>query len=543
MSAALLQRIRQKYPAYAEVPDDQLTLAIGRKYPVYLEQDPQFKAHFEARQQQVANTADTERATGALGLAKETAKVVAGDAVEASRQLNDTAATLREMPVKAAGRLINWTGQMLAEDIGNVLTATTQLDPVGPVYQGLKESGRVVPQVGAAMALQAAGVPAPLAFGLPAGASTYEATGDVAAAAKSASVGAVIPGAASGARQLTGKALAAGLERGVGPVSSTVQKAVEAVGSQVGVQALMEGMNLPEYIQMSPEQRREAIVRNAFANLAFLPMDVPTVLGKGPSATREAASPRVDLALSLRERVNDPQVIERLVALADEEALLATAPPRTERPIPEPPETLRAQFDATLDPESSKAVTLLVPGTPDLVIPQGLEVVEVPQGFAVFNPKKVAEGTVRQAGAGGQFDGRLLGMSQPTKPTGPVVAVTTKAPDGTPEVVGELVTPKPADIARAAEAQQKAVPGGTTEIRDPQEVLAERVQPAAKWDDIYQAAKTKGVTIELTDSATGETTVETFKGSKASRVVKRQKGIRDGLEALRLCLEGKGPPL
>ena len=31
MSAALLQRIREKYPTYAEVPDDQLTLAIGKK--------------------------------------------------------------------------------------------------------------------------------------------------------------------------------------------------------------------------------------------------------------------------------------------------------------------------------------------------------------------------------------------------------------------------------------------------------------------------------------------------------------------------------
>ncbi len=310
--------------------------------------------------------------------------------------------------------------------------------------------------------------------------------------------------------------------KGIDSAAMTLVKAPLYEGAQEGVEQVLQNATAKSF---DPERELTAGVPEAVAAGMVLG------LGIGGGVRLVAGRP-----------------IEDLPDTAAPEAELNELPPEqpevTERPIPEPPETLRAQFAATLDPQSTKAVTLLVPGAPDLATPDGLEAVEVPQGVAVFNPAKVDEDTVRQAGAGGQFDGRLLGMSQPEKPTGPVVAVTTKAADGTPEVVGELVNPKPADIARAAEAQQQAVPGGTTEIRDPKEVLAERVKPAAQaWDEIYQAARTKGVTVELTDAATGETTVETFSGSKASRVVKRQKGIRDGLEALRLCLEGKGPPL
>lgn len=42
----LLQSIRAKYPVYADTPDDELALGIGDKYPVYLSQDPQFRAEY-----------------------------------------------------------------------------------------------------------------------------------------------------------------------------------------------------------------------------------------------------------------------------------------------------------------------------------------------------------------------------------------------------------------------------------------------------------------------------------------------------------------
>lgn len=43
----LLDSIREKYPQYKDVSDDDLTLAIGQKYPVYLSQDEDFKKQFD----------------------------------------------------------------------------------------------------------------------------------------------------------------------------------------------------------------------------------------------------------------------------------------------------------------------------------------------------------------------------------------------------------------------------------------------------------------------------------------------------------------
>ena len=34
-----IRLVRKKYPAYNDLSDDELTLAIGNKYPVYLSQD------------------------------------------------------------------------------------------------------------------------------------------------------------------------------------------------------------------------------------------------------------------------------------------------------------------------------------------------------------------------------------------------------------------------------------------------------------------------------------------------------------------------
>lgn len=43
-----LDLIRKKYPQYNDMDDDELTLKVGSKYPVYLGQDKQFKQHFES---------------------------------------------------------------------------------------------------------------------------------------------------------------------------------------------------------------------------------------------------------------------------------------------------------------------------------------------------------------------------------------------------------------------------------------------------------------------------------------------------------------
>ncbi len=153
----------------------------------------------------------------------------------------------------------------------------------------------------------------------------------------------------------------------------------------------------------------------------------------------------------------------------EEADALAKAARSKDKPIPEPPSYIKAQFEATLGP-GTKAVTLLPPGSPDMTVPSGLAVVEVPQGLAVYNPSKVDEAAVKAAGAGEQFDGRLLGMSEATKPAGAAVVVATNTPEGTPVV--EQATQ---NVPAAVKAGQAAVPGGVTEVKTPAETTAARV--------------------------------------------------------------------
>lgn len=46
MPNAVIERVREKYPQYRDLPDDELTRKLGERYPVYLDQ-PDFKADFD----------------------------------------------------------------------------------------------------------------------------------------------------------------------------------------------------------------------------------------------------------------------------------------------------------------------------------------------------------------------------------------------------------------------------------------------------------------------------------------------------------------
>lgn len=51
----ILDRVRQRYPDYKDVPDNDLALAIGSKYPQYLEADSAFKSEYQQAATTVAN--------------------------------------------------------------------------------------------------------------------------------------------------------------------------------------------------------------------------------------------------------------------------------------------------------------------------------------------------------------------------------------------------------------------------------------------------------------------------------------------------------
>lgn len=151
------------------------------------------------------------------------------------------------------------------------------------------------------------------------------------------------------------------------------------------------------------------------------------------------------------------------------------APPSA--PVPETSDSISKQLEVTLDPQSTKAVTLITPDSPLPPLRDGLERVPVGQhGTADFNPAKTTREAVLAAAEGKDFDGTLLGMSQPVKPepVGNTVVQTKK--DGV-TVLDEVVAPTPEAIATATEAHKAAVPGGETTIKPAEAVIAERTEP------------------------------------------------------------------
>lgn len=144
-------------------------------------------------------------------------------------------------------------------------------------------------------------------------------------------------------------------------------------------------------------------------------------------------------------------------------------------PAPEGPAAILEQIRLTLDPESSKAATLITNGTevPDFD-DTGLEAVKTKHGWVFFNPDKIDPEQIAEAAAGDEFDGTKLGMADTgEKPIESAIAVTTSTPDAR-NVVTELVEPTDEAIKAATEAQQAAVPGGTTEVKPAAQIVAER---------------------------------------------------------------------
>jgi hypothetical protein len=179
---------------------------------------------------------------------------------------------------------------------------------------------------------------APVAFGGVPFAQTLAATDDTFAAVKAGAVGTLIPGTAEVGRAMAAKTLGSLVERGILGTGATAagnmgQKAVEALGAQGAIQVFMEGMNLPEYVMMAPEDRKAALLHNLAVNSAFLMMDVPGVFGRSTSRTRQGRSetlweakktgmkPAAKVGELLESLVNDPEFTARLTRLADEFAL------------------------------------------------------------------------------------------------------------------------------------------------------------------------------------------------------------------------------
>lgn len=196
------------------------------------------------------------------------------------------------------------------------------LVPGGPIAEGVADAAQMLPTVAAGTAMTAAGVPPSIAFGLPMSASSFAATGDPVEAAKAGVIGAGLPGVGEASRAVAANGLAQAVNAGLlRPGANAAQKVVETVAAQGGIQAFMEGLNIPEYLKMSPEERKHAIIRNLAANSVFLAMDLPGLVSGGSSETQAHIKPSAKVGEAMELLVNDPTTMEALRVAADAEAL------------------------------------------------------------------------------------------------------------------------------------------------------------------------------------------------------------------------------
>lgn len=204
---------------------------------------------------------------------------------------------------------------------------------------------RMLPTVASAMGgsalLQAAGmapaVAAPLAFGAVPFAETLSETGNTPAAVMSGVTGSLIPGVGEAGREAVASILGKAITSGAGTAGGNLtQKIAESIGTQGAIQVFMEGLNLPEYMAMSPEERKKTLIHNVAVNSAFLAMDVPGLMSRSPSATAQHVGPHgmatAKVGEVMERLVNDPAAVESLRVAADDFALRATDPGTAKSP-------------------------------------------------------------------------------------------------------------------------------------------------------------------------------------------------------------------
>ena len=294
-----LDAIRQKFPSYADRSDEELTLAIGEKHPVYLKADPAFDKEYSIAFAKRAQSAPQEKS-----ILDRLSRFAPPNELEGV--FDESTGKMTSSPVEgmtAAGKLLAASAADTLGSAGNVEAAG--LDPLGkplPAEQQLAEMGTpgaaatrgALGVVRSLPALAVASVAAPVvspyvAFPAVFGAETYSQTGgDLAATAKSAGVAALFPlvgklltpvGAKVGSELVTSGLIKAG--------NTTAQKAVEAAIHQAGFQATAQLADLPEYMDMTPKERFNHWVESTTAlSLFAIPQLLNIPRGSIPSDTQ-----------------------------------------------------------------------------------------------------------------------------------------------------------------------------------------------------------------------------------------------------------------
>lgn len=210
-------------------------------------------------------------------------------------------------------------------------------------------------------------------------------------------------------------------------------------------------------------------------------------VGRNPSIKPE------DIANILHaEGLTDAEKLAKLQGLTAPTIENRYTPDAPHTPIvPDNPATVQQQLELALDPASARKAVLLTPGTQmPGQLPVRLRSVETPHGEVVYNPDKISLKEIYAAAQGDEFDARILGMSQFSKPGDPEAVAVTTARKNQPNVQAEAAAGE--GIPAAVAAAEKANPGEPVSIKPPEQVLEERQQPGLSGDDVNLSAKGYG---------------------------------------------------
>jgi hypothetical protein len=327
MASQTLEGFRRKYPQYADLPDDEVTLKLGDRYPQYLQQDPDFRESYMRLHQarspslqpvemkpQPAPQAEPPRGPRGDDLLPLTSNVpiTPGMRLAAARQAEAQGGpavlgAVDEVTAtgKALGGPINELGRLVGQDAARVVDwAKPGASTDSAVGRGLVAAAESVPIVAASIAASRVGVPIGAATSIPAGLSALDKTGNLGAAAKAAAIGAAMPAADALGRtaaaegisrilsdntkvilsRVPGGQLAAEITQRFPSLSRpAVQKALEIGGGQLAANALLTASQAPEILN-APDPGA-ALLESAVGNIAMALTGVPELLARGPSQT------------------------------------------------------------------------------------------------------------------------------------------------------------------------------------------------------------------------------------------------------------------
>jgi len=213
-------------------------------------------------------------------------------------------------------------GQNPLEAIAHAGEETSTPGAQNAFVKGIEGMAKSTPMIAGAMAMQSAGVPMPLAFGTLSTAQALDEGADVGQAITAGAIGAAIPESGAIAKAGASKLLVEAIDRGITSASRPiVQKSVEALASQGGMQLFMAGVDLPKYIAAAPDERKKMLVENVTANSAWLLMEAPGLLSKVQSHTQASQTDLQRAAEAMHQMVRNPVYLDEIEKHIDRQVI------------------------------------------------------------------------------------------------------------------------------------------------------------------------------------------------------------------------------